>query len=87
MNFGELVTSSVFARALALFVLALALIAAVVIAFVDYLLGRAVPPDIWNVLYFGLGACLAVTGINFGVVLTPAKKEQTSGTSTSTTNP
>lgn len=75
MNFSELVTSSVLARTLALLVLALALVSAIIVAAVDFLTGRAVPSEIINILYFGLGLALSITGINFGVVLTPDKKE------------
>lgn len=76
-NFSELVTSSVLARALSLLILALALLAAIAVAAFDFMTGRAVPTEIINFLYFGLGAALTITGINFGVVLTPAKKETT----------
>lgn len=74
MNFAELVTNSVFARALALIILAMALIGAGVVAAADYLTGHNPPTEIINFLYVGLGAALAITGINFGVVLQPAPK-------------
>ena len=74
MNFAEMVTSSVFARALALLILATALLGAIIVAAIDYLTGHIVPPEILNFLYIGFGAALAITGINFGVVLQPAPK-------------
>lgn len=79
MNLSELVTSSVLARALALLILAISLLAAIVVAAIDYLSGRALPPEILNFLYFGLGAALTMTGINFGVVLQPAPKQASVG--------
>lgn len=85
-NFGELVTSSVLARALALLVLFLSLVAAVAVAAVDFLKNQPVPTEIINFLYFGLGAALTITGINFGVVLTPSKEQHGSNGSTSTSS-
>lgn len=87
-NLTELVTSSVLARALALLVLALALLAAILVAALDFLSGKNPPVEIINFLYFGLGAALTITGVNFGVVLQPAPKplhstqEVSSGTAT-----
>lgn len=77
MNFSTLVTSSVLARALALLVLALALIAAIVVAMFDFLTQRAVPDVIVQLLYFGLGAALTIAGVNFGIVLQPTNKPET----------
>lgn len=74
MNFAEMVTNSVFARALALIILAMALVGAGIVAAFDYLSGHNPPAEIINFLYVGLGAALAITGINFGVVLQPAPK-------------
>ena len=84
MNLASLVTSSVLARALALLILALALIAAIAVAAIDYLAGHNPPAEIVNFLYFGLGTALTITGINFGVVLTPSKEgTTTNGTANS----
>jgi len=86
MNFPELVTSSVLARALALFILAAALIGAIVVAVVDYLTNRALPLEINNFLYFGLGLAALTAGINIGIVLTPTnKKEGSSNDNTGST--
>lgn len=89
-KFSELVTSSVLARALALFILFLALVGAILIAVDDYLRGIAPPAEIINFIYVGLGGALIVAGINIGIVLQPliTKKEAPGNGSTSaTTNP
>lgn len=69
MNFSELVTSSVLTRALALFVLFAVMIAAIVIAAHDLLIGQPIPPDILSLLTLGLGYALTILGLNFGVRL------------------
>lgn len=71
MNFGELVKSSVLARALALFILAITAVCAIVIATVELLQGQAVNPVVWTIAGTALGTALSITNINFGVVLQP----------------
>lgn len=72
MNFSELVTSSVLARALAIIILALTFVAAIIVATVDLLQGKTLPSEIYTIIGTGLGAAGAVIGINFGVVLQPS---------------
>ena len=82
-TFSELVSSSVLARALALFILFFALVGAIVVAVDFYLRGITPPAEIINFIYVGLGGALIVAGINIGIVLQPlaAKKEEpTNGT-------
>lgn len=78
MNFSDMVTHSVLARGLALFMLALVFVLAVVVAFIDYLSLRPVPDLISGIIWGGIGLAGGIVGINFGVVLQPApaiKKE------------
>lgn len=69
MNFSELVTSSVFTRALALIILFVVMIVAVGIAAYDLVAGIAINPDVISVLTLGLGYALTILGLNFGVRL------------------
>lgn len=77
MNLSDMVTSSVLARGLALFMLALVFVLAVIVAFIDYLNGRAIPDLISGIIWTGLGLAGGIVGINFGVVLQPAPHPQT----------
>jgi len=89
MNFSDMVTQSVFARALAIIILALVMVAALVIATVDLLTGRDVPGSVSTILGIGLGTAGTMVGINFGVVLQPmtsAPKKPTTLNTTSTTS-
>lgn len=74
MNFGEMVTQSVLARALSLAVLALVMIAAIIVATVDLLSGHDIPAVVNTILSIGLGTAATMIGVNFGVILQPAPK-------------
>lgn len=75
MTFSDMVTQSVFARALAIVILALVMVAAVVVAAVDLLQGHPVPDIIQTILGIGIGTAGTMIGVNFGVVLQPMKPE------------
>lgn len=72
MRFSESVTSSVLARALALFILSAVMICAIAIATADYLTSRPIPELVTTVLGIGIGYAGTLIGVNFGVVLQPA---------------
>lgn len=72
MNFAEMVTSSVFARALALIIVALTVILAIIVGGVELLNGQQVSPIIWTVAGSGVTTAWTIVSINFGVVLQPA---------------
>lgn len=69
MNFSTMVTSSVFARALALLILAITVIAAVVVGAVEILRGEPINPIVWAIVGTGLGSSLSIMHINYGVGL------------------
>jgi hypothetical protein len=76
MTFAEMVTSSVLARALALFILALVMIIAALVGGYDFFIGRTIPPEVVTIVGGGIGFAFAIVGVNYGVVLQPmtAKK-------------
>lgn len=76
MRFSEMVTSSVLARALALFLLAMIMLCAVLVATVDYLAGKEIPQLVTTVLGIGIGYAGTLIGVNFGVVLQPAEEKK-----------
>lgn len=82
-SFSELVTSSVLARSCALIVLFLAMVLAMGIAAFDLISGRPIPGEVSALVSIGLGFALTILGINYGVILQPAKGNSTNGT----TNP
>lgn len=71
MTFAEMVTSSVLARALALFILALVMVVAVLVGGYDFFIGRTIPPEIVTIVGGGIGFAFALIGVNFGLVLQP----------------
>lgn len=80
MSFAEMVTSSVFARALGLILVAITCLAAILIMTLDLALARDVPAVVWVILGTGLGTGGTLTSINYGVNLQPmtAKKVSSS---------
>jgi hypothetical protein len=73
MQFSDMVTQSVFARVLALIILALVMVAAIIIATYDLLSGISVPQIVTTIIGIGVGTAGTMVGINFGVVLQPAQ--------------
>lgn len=74
MSFSNMVTSSVFARALALLILAFVMLAAIVVGAVELIRGQEVNPIIYTIIGVGIGTAGAIVNINFGVVLQPMKE-------------
>jgi len=67
-----MITHSVMVRGLAIGILALIMLGAIVIAFLDLVEGRDIPPIVQTIIGIGLGTAGTIIGVNFGVVLQPA---------------
>lgn len=80
MSFSEMVTSSVLARALALFIVAVTVIVAILVGAVELLRGENVNPIIWAVAGSGVTTAWTIVSINFGVVLQPAPSKPATDT-------
>ena len=83
MTFADMVTQSVFARALAIIVLALVMIAAIVVATFDLLTGRDINGTVTTILGIGIGTAGTMIGINFGIILQPLPAVNTSSVTAS----
>lgn len=80
MKFADMVTNSVLLRFLASLILFLTMLLALAIAAYDLIVNHPIPPEILTIVGTGLGAAFAILGINYGVILQPAKNGGASGT-------
>lgn len=71
-HIANAVSASILTRALFNVFLFLVLVAALIIAFVDLLQGRAIPDLVQNVLWGGILAGASILGVNFGLPLQPS---------------
>lgn len=71
MSFANMVTSSVLARALALFILFFVMILAICVGAYDLITARAIPDVVTTIAGAGLGYAVTMLGLNFGVMLSP----------------
>lgn len=81
---STVVTTSVLTRLLAALFLFSLLMGGVVVAIIDLVNSNAINPIVYNLLFVGAGFCLAVLGINFGVMLTPIQNKTTNAKTTTT---
>ncbi|MBE3567044.1 MAG: hypothetical protein IMW90_15095 [Thermogemmatispora sp.] len=76
MNFGELVQSSILARALALIIGCVIILLAAIAGFIEIIEGQQINQYILLVIGTGLGYALQVLGLTTGIVLSPSLPSQ-----------
>ena len=72
-TFNEMVKSSVFTRSVALLFAVCVLMGALVVGMIELIRNQPLNTYVLMVLSTGIGYTLNLLGINFGVMLTPAK--------------
>lgn len=82
MSFSDMVTQSVFARAMAIIIVSLTCFSMIIVLTADLLMGREVPGVVWGILGTGFGTGGTLTAVNFGVLLQPMPPRKTAPTTT-----